>query len=237
MLGFLGFCEQVVRWRGVVDPRGDTPSMVNGHAAPTADEPAGGDPSWPRSFLILHGVENHRPAEHWQYRLALQLRAHGEQVFYPQLPDVDRPTLSRWIHAVQAELAMTRGERIVVCHSLSCALWLHLTAAVGGRPPADRVLLVCPPGPSAFSWDAIAGFDPAALQLPSLKLSVATPRLVCSDDDPYCVEPAAEVYGEPLGCEVDLLPGAGHISLVEGYGHWPAVFEWCLDPATRLRAH
>ena len=48
---------------------------------------------WRRSFLILHGVENRRPAEHWQYDLAQRLRERGEQVFYPQLPNPDPPAL------------------------------------------------------------------------------------------------------------------------------------------------
>jgi hypothetical protein len=34
-------------------------------------------------FLILHGVENHRPPEHWQFLLAAQLVEHGLEVRYP----------------------------------------------------------------------------------------------------------------------------------------------------------
>jgi hypothetical protein len=56
---------------------------------------------WNRSFLILHGVENRRPAEHWQSDLAQRLREHGEQLFYPQLPDPDRPTLAAWVEAIE----------------------------------------------------------------------------------------------------------------------------------------
>jgi uncharacterized protein len=105
---------------------------------------------WNRSFPILHGVENRRPAEHWQYDLAQRLRERREQVFYPQLADPDRPALAAWIEAIEAELGMMRGERVVVCHSLACAAWFHLAAA-HEEPPADRVLLVSPPGPAAFS--------------------------------------------------------------------------------------
>jgi predicted alpha/beta hydrolase family esterase len=187
-----------------------------------------------RSFLILHGVENHRPAEHWQYDLAQRLRGHREQVFYPQLPDPDRPALAAWIEVIDAELGMMRGERIVVCHSLACAAWLHLAADRGDIPAADRVLLVSPPGPSAFSWDVIAGFTPGTLDLTSLKLAVATPRLACSDNDPYCPEGAAEIYGQPLGCDIDLMAGAGHVAVPDGYGPWPSVLDWCLNPAARL---
>jgi uncharacterized protein len=191
---------------------------------------------WTRSFLILHGVENRRPPEHWQHDLAQRLRERGEQVFYPQLPDTDRPSLAAWIEAIEVELGMMRGERVVVCHSLACAAWLHLAASRGEVPAADRLLLVSPPGPAAFRWDVIAGFDPSSLDLDRLKASVATPRLVCSDNDPYCTEGAAEVFGRPLGCDVDLLSGAGHIAIPDGYGSWPSVLDWCLEPGVRLTA-
>lgn len=189
---------------------------------------------WTRSFLILHGVENQRPDEHWQHDLALRLRERGEQVFYPQLPDPYKPTLAAWIEAIEAELAMMRGERIVICHSLACTAWFHVSAATGETPRTDRLLLVGPPGPGAFSWDTIAEFTPAPLDLTKLKLAATTPRLVCSDNDPYCIEGAAETFGEPLGCDIDLLADSGHIAIPDGYGPWPSVLDWCLNPATRL---
>ncbi|WP_027345581.1 RBBP9/YdeN family alpha/beta hydrolase [Hamadaea tsunoensis] len=188
---------------------------------------------WSRTFLILHGVENRRPADHWEHHLARSLRERGEQVFYPQLPDPDRPVPEDWFEVIAAELAMMRGERIVVAHSLGAVAWLHV-AARSATPPADRVLLVSPPGPSAFGWDAIAPFTPADLDLGSLRLSVAQPRLTCSDNDHYCPEGADQAYGVPLGADVDLLPGAGHITIGDGYGDWPSVLGWCLDPANRL---
>ncbi|GAA1683598.1 hypothetical protein GCM10009830_33560 [Glycomyces endophyticus] len=177
-------------------------------------------------------MENRRQGGHWQNELALDLRGRGEQVFYPQLPDTDRPSLEAWVEAVLAELELMRGEKVVVCHSLACTTWLHVSAAVPAA--ADRLLLVSPPGPGVFDWDVIAGFDPAALDLGRLKLAAATPRLACSDNDPYCPEGAEAVFGGPLGCDVDLLPGAGHITYDDGYGNWPSALAWCLDPAERL---
>ncbi len=162
----------------------------------------------------------------------MSLRERGEQVFYPQLPDTDRPTLAAWTEAIRAELALMRGEKVVVCHSLACAAWLHLAAT--DAAPADRVLLVSPPGPAAYEWEVIAGFTTVGLDLAELQLAKEPARLACSDDDPYCVEGAAEHYGRPLGCDVDVIPGAGHISVDEGYGPWPSVLDWCLDPETRL---
>ena len=50
---------------------------------------------------------------------------------------------------------------------------------------------------------------------------------MCSDDDPYCPEGAAALYGEPLGLPVDLLDGAGHVNPDAGFGPWPAAEAWC----------
>ena len=51
-------------------------------------------------------------------------------------------------------------------------------------------------------------------------------RLVCSDNDPYCPEGAANLYP---GLPTDLLPGDGHINTDAGYGPWPAVEAWARE--------
>ena len=35
------------------------------------------------------------------------------------------------------------------------------------------------------------------------------------------------LYGEPLGLDVDLLDGAGHVNPEAGFGPWPAAEAWC----------
>jgi predicted alpha/beta hydrolase family esterase len=174
-----------------------------------------------RSFLILHGLEGSGPG-HWQTWLAARLRADNERVAYPDLPDADLPSLHSWREALQGEVeALPAGEAIVVCHSLSCLLWLHHVAE--GRAQADRVLFVAPPSESA-DVPQIAEFFP--VPLPRL---AAGARLVCSDNDPYCPEGATTLYAKPLGIPVDLIPGAGHLNPEAGYGPWPAVEAWCLN--------
>jgi predicted alpha/beta hydrolase family esterase len=180
-----------------------------------------------RRFLILHGIENHRPPEHWQHWLATRLRDRGEQVQYPQLPVPDAPRYADWADLLRAELSMMGdGERIVVCHSLGSTLWLRATA----RPPVDRVLLVAPPGRQvivrlapSFAEEPIA---PAAAQG-----AARATTIVCSDQDPY--NPAADSAGlaDAIGAGRHVIAGAGHLSVDDGYGPWPAVEAWCLDPA------
>jgi predicted alpha/beta hydrolase family esterase len=174
-----------------------------------------------RNFLILHGLEGSGPG-HWQTWLAARLRADNERVAYPDLPDAEMPSLHAWREALTGELdALPEGESIVLCHSLACLLYLHHVADGGAQ--ADRVLLVAPPSEGA-DVPQIAAFFP--VPLPTLQRGA---RLVCSDDDPYCPEGAATLYGAPLGIPVDIVPGGGHLNPDAGYGPWPAVEAWCLD--------
>jgi predicted alpha/beta hydrolase family esterase len=172
-----------------------------------------------RSFLILHGLQGSGPG-HWQTWLAARLRAAGERVTYPDLPDANDPSPAAWRAALEAEIA-TLPAPVVVCHSLACLLWLHHVAD-GGRG-AERALLVSPPS-EASGVAEIAEFFP--VPLPALGTGA---RLVCSDNDPYCPEGAAELYGPPLGIPVDLLPGRGHVNPDAGYGPWPSAEAWCRE--------
>lgn len=185
-----------------------------------------------RRFLVLHGWQNHRPTDHWQYWLTDRLRRRGEQVLYPQLPSPDEPRLGDWLDVVRAELRMLGdGERVVICHSLACLLWLRHAARANDGEVVDRLLLVCPPGVSALPH-ALAPFFPAPGDASALARSVrARPELVCTDADPWCAAGAASVYGAALDVDVHEVPGGGHLAAGDGYGPWPDVERWALTGA------
>jgi predicted alpha/beta hydrolase family esterase len=193
-----------------------------------------------RRFLILHGVDNWRPREHWQWWLTEQLRRLGEQVLYPQLPSPSSPALDVWLAVLHGELGqLGDGERVVVAHSCGVALWLLAAPQIEPAERVDRVLLVAPPGRSAFIPPYRAflpvGLDRAAVA----RASAAPPLVLTSDNDPYCSEGLEEyraVYTDALGLHHRVLPGAGHVSIEDGFGPWPAVLNWCLqagDPWAR----
>ncbi|MFE5819165.1 RBBP9/YdeN family alpha/beta hydrolase [Streptomyces sp. NPDC056479] len=186
------------------------------------------------AYLILHGWQNHRPEDHWQHWLADRLTELGHQVVYPPLPDADDPELDVWLAELGRHLAgLDAGaERVVVAHSLSAVVWLHAAArGMPGLDSVDRVLLVAPPSGSVLArHPEVARFAPQ-----SLEFTLPGPtRLVAGDDDPYCPEGADTLYGTPLAVPTDLLPGAAHLDLDAGYGSWPAVLGWCLDPTAPL---
>ncbi|GAA4076953.1 RBBP9/YdeN family alpha/beta hydrolase [Streptomyces shaanxiensis] len=188
------------------------------------------------AYLILHGWQNHRPEDHWQHWLADRLAGIGHQVVYPQLPDPDDPEPEVWLEELARHLGEldAGAERVVVAHSLSAVLWLHAVArGMPGLDAVDRVLLVAPPSGAVLArHPEVARFAP-----PPLEFTLPGPtRLVAGDDDPYCEEGADTVYGAPLALPTDILPGAAHLDLDAGYGPWPAVLGWCLDPTTPIMA-
>jgi predicted alpha/beta hydrolase family esterase len=176
-----------------------------------------------RRFLVLHGWQNRRPTDHWQFWLTERLRSRGEQVLYPQLPSPDDPVLDEWLEVLHGELRMLGdGERIVLCHSLGCLLWLRHAANAHDLAPVDRLLLVCPPGASALPV-ALSPFFSRPGDATALAASVRTrAQLACTDGDAWCAEGAAETYGRELDLDVHIVPGGGHLAADDGYGAWPA---------------
>lgn len=188
-----------------------------------------------RRFLVLHGWQNRRPPAHWQWQLVEALRAGGDQVLYPQLPEPDRPSLEQWTALLRAELAqLGSGERVVLAHSLSVPLWFHTAPLLEEDEQVDRVLLVAPPSPSVLArYPEVAAFAAVPYDVVAAARGAGSTRLVCSDDDPYCPEGATTLL---RGLDADLVPGGQHLDPDAGYGGWPSALAWCLDPATRLRA-
>lgn len=181
------------------------------------------------SFLILHGIENHRPPQHWQFLLAAQLVERGHDVRYPALPTPDAPELERWLSTLKLELAALGGEqRVVVCHSLGCLLWFH-AAARGVGTPVARLLLVSPLASERVP-DSGASFRLDEFDRDAVRSSVSGEiAIACSDADPYNPAGAQSLYGDPLDVTATIVGGARHITPDSGYGAWPFASAWCLD--------
>ena len=137
-------------------------------------------------FLILHGYMGSGP-DHWQRWLAGRLRAKGERVASPGLPDPEHPRRATW-RAAFAD-AIEDGAT-VIAHSLACVVWLdHCADPVCPARP-ERVLLVAPPS-RAGAPDALAEFFPVPLDAGRVAAAAGSTRLACAPDDPYCPEDAA----------------------------------------------
>jgi hypothetical protein len=189
------------------------------------------------SFLVMHGIGNHRPPEHWQFWISAQLAAAGHQVLYPGFPEPDKPSFAAWSRTLLEQLdAMRHLRRTVICHSLSCLLWFAIAPDVDGSKRPTRLLLVAPPDPKQVppaGSEFLRGFSAAAVAASATDEI----RVVCSDADPYNPGSAERMYAEPIGCAVDVIDGAGHITPETGYGAWPSLRRWSLRETASLSAN
>jgi predicted alpha/beta hydrolase family esterase len=177
-------------------------------------------------ILFLHGWHNRRPPGHWQREAAARLTARGHRVEYPQLPSPDEPTVVEWRTVAERSLAVLSSTGlpiVVVCHSLSCLLWL---GARPSGPAVERVLLVAPPDPRVLaSSPEVAGFVALALAVAAEDRNRLT--IVASDNDEYCPDGAARLFGDRFGIRTVVLEGQGHLNTDAGYGEWPSLVAWC----------
>jgi predicted alpha/beta hydrolase family esterase len=174
-------------------------------------------------FVILHGWAGNFEG-HWQTWLAERLRARGDTVEYPTLPDFDEPQLDVWVRTFH-DLLLDRDERVVaVCHSLAVITWFHLATRVDEQL-VTRAVLVAPPSASS-GIDELEGFFPVPLDPAAVNRIAGETLLVCADDDPYCVEGGKEIYGDPLRIDSIVLDGGAHLNVEAGYGKWPDIERW-----------
>ena len=187
-------------------------------------------------FLILHGWGGNKPA-HWQEHLYTALKAEGERVHYPKMPEPTAPDKQVWLDALTQEFAEIDSSfnLTIVAHSLGAITYLHFVAGTSHKI-ADRVLLVAPPYviPEVPPTDAPPGvgtFFPPLLDANAVHLAATETHIVASDTDDYATFEQTKAYSDRLNIPIHLLKDAGHISPYWGYGEWPWVVEWCLRRA------
>ena len=192
-----------------------------------------------KRVLIIHGWGNERPVGHWHRNLATSLRREGHVVAYPQLPDTELPSLDKWLAVLETELDMLNevgeGELLVLGHSLGCLTWLHITQSGILKEQVSRVLLVAPADPDLCG------------EVPSFQLNLNSPDvksaahkaatstlLVGSDSDPWLPRGLEETFAKPLDLPFEIIQGAGHFAVEEGWTPWAGVINWVHDPKADL---
>ena len=140
-------------------------------------------------------------------------------VSYPQFPSPEKPVTQDWQSLLIAEAALladvgdSAGELLFVGHSLGSLNFLF--AAQNGALPVvfDRALLVAPADPTLLPDLEIERLDPNKVDLAKAAKRV---QIVASDADQWIPRGIQATFGEPLGLEPVVIPGAKHLSLNDG---------------------
>jgi predicted alpha/beta hydrolase family esterase len=165
----------------------------------------------------IPGLHNSNKA-HWQSEWERQF---PEQFVRVNQQNWDQPERKSWVTQIEDFLQDSDTEDFVlVGHSIGCASILHWWCTY--QKPIKAAFLVAPsdPDPSDFP-EYIQGFSP----MPLCKLPF--PSMVVASENDHVVNPKrAEYFANQWGSEFKLLPNAGHIEPISGFGKWEQGLEW-----------
>lgn len=178
-------------------------------------------------FVLLHGWENRRPADHWQHWLFDELTTLGAEVDYPQLPDPDTPDLDTWLELLDGLVARDERPVTLLAHSLATSLWLTRLARGGSPGRVTRLALVAVPAPSMLASTVVASFvehPPHIAALPGVET-----RIFEGEGDEYAPGGTRGSYEIDDAVPVETVPAGGHLIPATGFGPWPRIREWATD--------
>jgi predicted alpha/beta hydrolase family esterase len=162
-------------------------------------------------ILLLPGIGNSGP-DHWQtlwQQAEPRMRRVGQH-------DWEQPQLKDWLEALEAAVAGTAGDAILVAHSLGCLLVAHW--GLQTRRKIAGAMLVAPPDPSGPAFPAAArSFAP----LPQQRLPFPS-MVVASSNDPYGSIAFSRNAARAWGSLYRSVGPCGHINAASGLGHWKA---------------
>jgi predicted alpha/beta hydrolase family esterase len=163
--------------------------------------------------LILPGRGNSGES-HWQSRWE-QREPGFRRVGQREWASPDR---HEWVAALQAAIVATTRPKVLVAHSLSCALVAHWAAAHEG--PVVGALLVAPSDVERDDYaPGTTGFAP----IPLHRLPFTT-HVVFSTDDPRVTPARARQFAEAWGARVHDAGAHGHLGGAAGLGDWDQGF-------------
>jgi len=184
-----------------------------------------------KKAVILHGTLG-SPVGNWFRWLEKELTEKGVEVWLPELPHAERPSLREWVDFVAANCPFELdNETYLIGHSSGAILAL----AVAQENQMKLKNLVCV---SVFSnewgesvatrWDPNERLFDLRLDWNKIRKNVEQPiTLIHSDDDPYIPLEQAEWIAGNLNADLVVLPGQGHFNLEKSskYSSFPVLLE------------
>jgi predicted alpha/beta hydrolase family esterase len=161
--------------------------------------------------LLLHGTGGSGQDYFWFADTKQYLEDHGYQVWWPKLPNTNKPELSETQAFLESNLPDLNEETIIVGHSSACPVILSLLQDV--KASVKQVILVAGFYQSidddGFSERMIpkSGFDIEAIRAAAKEII-----FINSDNDPWgCDDKQARPIAQALSATFILAEGQGHM--------------------------
>lgn len=178
-----------------------------------------------KNTIILHGTMG-SPEGNWFQWLKTELAGMGLEVWLPQLPNANQPSLRQEADYVHAECPFAiNAETLVIGHSSGAILALIL--AQEAATPIGAVVAVSVFHDNSLKWDANNKLFDVDFNWTAIKAGTPKLLLVHSDNDPYVPLAQAQYVADNCDAEMLVIPGQGHFNLEksEDYRQFPQLLE------------
>lgn len=163
-----------------------------------------------KQAILLHGTGGGNKDYFWFEDTKKFLEAHGYNVWWPQLPNAERPTLDEAVEFVQVNMPEVDGESIIIGHSSACPLILSLFQR--GNLKVKQAVLVA--GYYTKIEDKVSDLmiEKDGYDWGKIRASAKEITLINSDNDPWgCDDKQAQPVAKKLGATFILAKGEGHM--------------------------
>lgn len=164
-----------------------------------------------KTAWLLHGTGGSDKDYFWFNDTKKYLEAHGYKVWWPELPNTDKPQLEETRNYIEEYVPGIDKETIIIGHSSACPVILSMLQWF--KVPVKQVILVSgfyrPLNDNGYS-DVM--LQKEEYQWNDIKKAAKEIIFINSDNDPWgCDDKQARPIAEKLGAKFILAKGQGHM--------------------------
>jgi predicted alpha/beta hydrolase family esterase/isopentenyldiphosphate isomerase len=177
-----------------------------------------------KTAIILHGTLG-SPSGNWFQWLKKELETKNFNVWLPQLPKAEQPSLREWADFVQKECPFViNSETLIVGHSSGSILALII--AQNNFEPIGGIVAVSVFHDNSLRWEPNNRLFDVNFEWGAIQANINKLLFVHSDNDPYVPLNQAQFVAGNCQAEMLVIPNQGHFNLERSkdYEAFPRLF-------------
>ncbi len=178
-----------------------------------------------KTAIILHGTLG-SPHCNWFQWLKKVLEDKGLNVWLPQLPNAEQPSLRKWRQFIKEQCPFAINEEtLIVGHSSGAILAVIL--AENNMEKIGAIVGVSVFHDNSLNWQPNSQLFDAEFDWTSIRQSAKELLFIHSDNDPYVPLNQAQFVAKNTGAEMVIITGEGHFNLERSdeYKQFPKLLE------------
>lgn len=179
-----------------------------------------------KKAIILHGTQG-SPEGNWFQWLDERLAAEGLEVWLPQLPHAEQPSLRAWLDFVHEQCPFVIDKNTLIVGHSSGAI-LALLIARENSEKVGTVVCVSVFHDNSLKWSPNDRLFDVSFDWPVIRANVAN-QIICihSDDDPYVPLDQARYVADKVDAEMIIVEDQGHFNLEKSpaYAKFPRLIQ------------